>query len=854
MYRDISDQSAQQKQFRATYTYKNPFNDFDVSTCLSTSPILEIHDSHPPSKNPTPFTLIATARIASDTPPTGNPHTVQTPQIALALTPDPGSNHPLSKSANTPPSPPTPTEPSAAASTLYNGPKSALAGTLRPFLRTELNFVVTNYQSGDVRHLPTLRDFFCERCHPPTRNSYCNQNTVSSSIIAMFCQKCEETLVKPLTLLAKGGSLYLFSKPHHTTPRGLLDAAQSGCGLCQGIVDSLRVYKFLLDPHTTYNGGFLIVGCERNLDRYRWFEIKIDSAPTVPKFRITLWGFPVTGPLELRPVQGRGGRVEGLQFENPSTPLLEQYGMKNLSCYDTGDEKVIDRGRWWIEKCLGEHKLCKDDWVPDYVPPRLLDLNNKLPVLIDTRKLDAGVCYAALSYCWGIEPSHLRLTSENANKLSQGIPFGELPKTFIDAIKVSKQLGINYLWIDSLCILQAGVGSFEDWQTHVSKMAVIYSNCVLNIAADHGADANCGLFSSRNPHHIGPNLIKPPLHPITPSRTKAPKDRIDERTVDYSDTFVILSHEFWRANVIESVLMGRAWVYQERFLAPRTLHFGKNQLFWECNELERACEAFPNGMSQLVHRHWYNQFPNSWRNFGDKDTYERQWCRIVENFSKGNLSHMADKLPAIAGIASRVFMIYQDEYIVGFFKKQLPRALYWYPRRGRAIKPPYRAPSWSWASVQGEVDFELPGNFEPALSLATIEKLEVQLVDKENPFGQIVSASITLRAQLFRPLGRSQQNNHDDVLVEYVHNKSSGSARKTKEVIIELKFDDSSVAQPPQQQLFYLCLHGSRLQMRVGLILVSHSDEPDCYIRVGSFVVSTWGIEKEHPYSIVKIL
>lgn len=74
------------------------------------------------------------------------------------------------------------------------------------------------------------------------------------------------------------------------------------------------------------------------------------------------------------------------------------------------------------------------------------------------------------------------------------IPWFELPKTFQEAIALTRKLGVRYLWIDSLCIIQ---DDHHGWEVESAKMATIYSLSYLTIAATHAADSQQGCFSTR---------------------------------------------------------------------------------------------------------------------------------------------------------------------------------------------------------------------------------------------------------------------------------------------------------------------------------------------------------------------
>ncbi len=118
--------------------------------------------------------------------------------------------------------------------------------------------------------------------------------------------------------------------------------------------------------------------------------------------------------------------------------------------------------------------------------------------------------YATLSHVWGTTP-FTTLTSDNYKLLKSNIEISTLPRSFRDAISTCRYLSIEYLWIDSLCIVQSGDGSEEDWLTHATEMESIYLNCVLNLAIDHASSPHHGAFVERNPDFLQDCVIWSPL-------------------------------------------------------------------------------------------------------------------------------------------------------------------------------------------------------------------------------------------------------------------------------------------------------------------------------------------------------
>lgn len=150
-------------------------------------------------------------------------------------------------------------------------------------------------------------------------------------------------------------------------------------------------------------------------------------------------------------------------------------------------------------------------------------------------------------------------------------------------------------------------------------------------------------------------------------------------------------------------------------------------MFWECPELPKACETFPNGLpKQAAGDELLGPFSIQYLN--KRADYYRTWLEIWVAFSGGALTRPEDNFPAISGVAERMARLLNDEYVTGFFRKSLPLALMWEARDVAATRPEgaYRAPTWSWASMDGPIN---PLYTQPdTIELSTIEHLEIQLV------------------------------------------------------------------------------------------------------------------------------
>lgn len=158
-------------------------------------------------------------------------------------------------------------------------------------------------------------------------------------------------------------------------------------------------------------------------------------------------------------------------------------------------------------------------------------------------------------------------------------------------------------------------------------------------------------------------------------------------------------------------LLSRGWVYQEQLLSRRMLHFTRNELIWECLETTQ-CECG-----------WYD---SNMRHQSTRDSYKRSpadkaWVEIIKGYAKRPLTVMTDRLPALAGIGKAMAAVkgYESvEYLCGMWEKELEESFFWYLTEPPHEKPDIRLPSWSWASVVGDVecwqlsleDIEFSGN------------------------------------------------------------------------------------------------------------------------------------------------
>lgn len=447
------------------------------------------------------------------------------------------------------------------------------------------------------------------------------------------------------------------------------------------------------------------------------------------------------------PLGERGvDRFPSLEYRGPTTRMLDVCGTS------TSSQASWARATSSYTQCRNHHETCNAKrGRSSFLPTRILDLssNDKQIRLVAGEK---GVChdYATLSHRWG-GSDIIRLRMDNMAQFQKGIDINDLPLTFKDAIEVARQLDILYLWIDSLCIIQ---DDSTDWQAESALMGEVYSNGVLNIMATACENSHQGLYRDRDPRELRHCSFK------------ASWTAIKEKHL------IVLDNNLWEDLITRAPLNERGWVLQERILAPRTLHFAENQLAWECRTME-ACEMYPDRLPRhlenLESRVKFIDLDTYWQSLSSWTTWDPSnhagyhvWSDIVRLYSGTQLTKEADRLVAISGLAKRMRSILSDKYLAGLWAGQLPYQLVWHITTlridggtGRRVEN-YRAPSWTWASVDGEVRIPMIERGANAESLIEIEEAKITPLSGIDDTAEVIDGYIRLKGHLFKAeiLGR----------------------------------------------------------------------------------------------------
>lgn len=396
-----------------------------------------------------------------------------------------------------------------------------------------------------------------------------------------------------------------------------------------------------------------------------------------------------------------------------------------------------------VNECVKMHKHCRAPKRPP-LPRRVLDVvdfDNGSDVRL-WQSNGKRAAYVALSHTWG--QKHTFMTNRsNLRERLRGIKFQSLPKTFQDAIFMTRKLKIRYLWIDSLCILQ---GDTVDWNRESPKMGAVYGNAYITIAAGSALNDQTGFLGPRSDSMYRDFILE----------TKVGQCSAVTRVQDMT------------APSRRDPLSFRAWAFQERLLSRRMLYYHQQELVFECRE-EVRCECM--SCARVIERYRQND-SKFWERMGLKSEASgfprvqipksanpqellRFWREcIVPEYSARSISRDSDRLPALSAVAAAVQALSGNQYLGGMWQQWLPSELAWTSVRNSRTRTGdrvlatlpkcYVAPSWCWASINGPVRYKHLDDGESLDYRVEVVHAECG-ISSMNPFGDVDSGSITLK-------------------------------------------------------------------------------------------------------------
>jgi hypothetical protein len=382
----------------------------------------------------------------------------------------------------------------------------------------------------------------------------------------------------------------------------------------------------------------------------------------------------------------------------------------------------------YIEDFCQHHRLCNLG-KREFIPTRLIRLSKEEHQKTYLCEPKFPVQYAALTYPWGSGEQSCTYNNNLFQRRDELI-VSQLPQTLQDALHVARGLSLEYIWIDSLCIIQ---DDKDDWAREASTMADIYSGAYVVLSATATETCTDGFLQARE-------------RPLI-MQCKDPDGQPFElgARLNNSHTCRVFSPK------TDHTLFKRGWCVQERFLARRIVHILPGEILFECQE-HRICECSAASIERI--QNYDSQSLVSFRNLRAAPNiasldFATAWMTIVHDYSRTILTKSEDRLPALSGIAAYMKHLNPGNYIAGLWEYDLPRQLAW---EGSPIRQNVshivpldsgrRGPTFSWSGHSNCVPNEIFSrrNYMP---ICKLNGYRVQLATS-NVYGEVLGANITL--------------------------------------------------------------------------------------------------------------
>ncbi|KAK4118140.1 HET-domain-containing protein [Parathielavia appendiculata] len=556
---------------------------------------------------------------------------------------------------------------------------------------------------------------------PPTPNL----STISSTPATPPCPTCRHLLLQDRSSIH--GKTIPIEEFHITDTFPDFPILQAGCDLCRFLRTAIRSAWGNTGTHPMLESGVAPVveddDSHETLFTAPWDgRVKVHSA----RFRFAPFGGSFQGQQKFAWDEVAGSLEQGdgvvvgltVEFGPASVPLGEEgeelvgelgtelrfklfdsidiespvsASRRNLPSDSTLSERNVDLIKGWINGCAANHgNACQGD--ARWTPTRLLALD---PLrLMETASIAAedDHRYAALSYTRGNDwpDTAVQTSSENLDDRKEGIDLADLPRAFRDAIAVCQALGIRYLWIDALCILD----DTEDWKREVVMMHKTFGHSEVTIAATSATSPQSS-FLARNISAIS-----------------AAKIGDDKRHV----IFTPQEHETsgMRTSDVDGSPWNRdGWTLVERMLSARVIHFAKNKIYFECR---RALRSEENDAESATPGPSISFWPRVEEQAADAEQYRpflyQQWKAFLAQYTSRQLRRQAaDKFLPVRAVAELMAAAINDEYLesAGMWRDDLAAQLLWYANNDsdgiRRMTRTRQAPTWSWIHCKAKIGF-----------------------------------------------------------------------------------------------------------------------------------------------------
>ncbi|OJT09436.1 hypothetical protein TRAPUB_14099 [Trametes pubescens] len=475
---------------------------------------------------------------------------------------------------------------------------------------------------------------------------------------------------------------------------------------------------------------------------------------------------------------------EGYAYTTPDDPAAPYIVGRN-PVLEVGSPHAVSLAQACINECVHGHQRCaalSAGTEEPLLPTRLVDCTDPdHPRLVSSDGRRGQ--YLALSYVWGEAQPH-RTVKANLSTYTDGIAF--LPKTIRDAISVTNALGFRFLWTDSLCIIQ---DSDEDKRRELTRMHLIYRYAYVTIIAASAQRVSEGFLQNRPAAPWATRSTTFPCNFTLPFICPLPPSSLAEGTthllpaVQQVGTLHITPTSTLTEPYIEQYrpdwepISSRGWCFQEYLMSPRSLIFTSQTIQFKClTTMENIGKAvfhyvYEDGsdrLSDVLFLPGPKPMEHGCQEWLDVHV---AWLDVVTSYSQRVITVPSDKLVACAAIATEFQRVLRTDYLAGLWRATLLDDLLWSlrgdPQTSRCAE--YRAPSWSWASVDEGVCMR--GDLWSCASrdgsaVAEVVRCDVTLEDAALPTGQVTDGTLVLRAVLIPCALRPQGSSHCHLLLQ----------------------------------------------------------------------------------------
>ncbi|KAF7867013.1 uncharacterized protein EAF02_009799 [Botrytis sinoallii] len=519
--------------------------------------------------------------------------------------------------------------------------------------------------------------------------------TAQTQKLCHYCKQMFSTIENLKRLASRKGY-------KHNTVIGVKNAAFRGCGLC----------KFIEATFDSFGIGNSYVTLHTRLAEKR-IEDRLLLSKRISMFVKECLLPRLKGSAKLTKYPYHGCKIDELEVNTSEYPsnrlciLADEgsragvYIVRQPLVTKDNFERIIPQIKKWLDDCRHHHsKLCR--YSTPKLPTRVLRIESETKSLVrlHVSRPDHKDDYIALSYCWG-GPQSFTTTNSTLEQNKRGFDIDNLPLTFKDTILIARKLGIRYIWIDALCIIQ---DSDLDKAREIEAMGDIFKNATVTISAASATSVDGGLFN----HRPSPELLEIPFCLPDKSLSKV-----------YISKIKLIGES-------RDPINRRAWCFQESILSPRLLSFRSTELLWHCQSLKYEpvaksiwtyMQANAKVPANIFGRDVAIQLPDALHR-------GQIWNSIVEDFTGRDLTNPEDRLPAISGIAKELALVWNDEHVFGVMRSTVEQHLSWMVLPRHELDTQHenarndRVPSWSWVSIDCPIYFY---TFQPVLKITCLE-------------------------------------------------------------------------------------------------------------------------------------